>query len=168
MPGPRSTTQMQGTSRPPARAARPRRSTTRPSTPALGPVPEREYPRSRTHVTITRHSRFSWCGFIATTVAVIGAALGIRWLAQGPRRAEIVHTETRGRWTGRITRIGSYDENTQTWVGRSKFEIELQDPERSVHRITAFHPEIDDAIALLRRELDERTDTISAPERGQP
>ena len=122
-------------------------------------MPKPDHTRSRPQVTISHTSRVSWCGFVVTTAAIVGAAIGIRWLAQGPRRAEIVHTETRGRWTGRITRIGPYDENTQTWIGRSKFELELQDPDRSIQRITAFYDEPADAIASLRRKLGERTET---------
>ena len=90
-----------------------------------------------------------------TTVAVIGTALGIRWVAQGPRRAEVVHTETRAGWTGRITRIGPWSEKTSTWVGRSKFEIELMDTDRTIHRLMT-NRELDDAIDLMRHELAKR------------
>ena len=147
----RATHQTRDSSRPRAR--------TNEAGPSRASRPDRRAPEdsdSRWNVTVTSRSTFSWCGFFVTTAVVIGTALGIRWLAQGPRRVAVVHTETRGGWTARVVRSGPWSEETSSWVGRSSFEIEIVDPDSSVYRIKTNIGDEDRALQRMRHELAAR------------
>lgn len=91
-----------------------------------------------------------------TLIAVVATVA--RVVIRGPLRTEVVHTEHRGSWTGRVLRIGPWSDDTQTWTGRSRFDVEVSSGAGAVHRTRTAIDEIDDALVLMRRELDKHVE----------
>ncbi len=113
-------------------------------------------PRSRWNVTVVEHRQTSWCGWIVSTLVLVGVAFGLRHFSQGPRRTEVVHTETRDGWTARVMRIGPWSAETRTWRGKSRYEIELVGADNSVHRVRTNVTELELALTEMRAELSKR------------
>ena len=108
---------------------------------------------SRWNVTVHRRSYVNWCGVFVTGIVVAGVVWGVNRLRRGPTRIEVVHQERQGDWSVRVMRIGAWSVESQAWVGRSRYDLELLGPDNAVRRHRTLIFELDEALDYAREQL---------------